>query len=330
MHNRPTVLFVDEVHRFNKSQQDAFLPHIEDGTIFFIGATTENPSFEIISPLLSRCQIYILELLTTAEIESILKTALKDKERGLGTLTIETEQDGLKYIAVLSNGDARVALNILELVVSIAPDDKRKTRHITMEFIREAVQKKHLLYDKSGEEHYNLISALHKSMRGSDPDAALYWLARILAGGEDPLYIARRIVRFASEDIGNADPQALSIAVAAKEAVHFVGQPEGELALAQANGTLTRNFMGYTVQAAPDLVAFGVSGIGDVAGAFAQNEKKLARYYRALDEGRHDEVMYHVGRPGDDHFVPRLLGAWGIDGHNSHTNVCSASARTTS
>ena len=226
--------FIDEIHRFNKAQQDAFLPYVEKGTIILIGATTENPSFEIISPLLSRCQIYILESLTTAEIESILKTALKDKERGLGTLTIETEQDVLKYIAVLSNGDARIALNILELVVSITPDDKRKTKHISMEFIREAVQKKHLLYDKSGEEHYNLISALHKSMRGSDPDAALYWLARILAGGEDPLYIARRIVRFASEDIGNADPQALSIAVAAKEAVHFVGQPEGELALAQA------------------------------------------------------------------------------------------------
>jgi putative ATPase len=228
------ILFIDEIHRFNKAQQDAFLPYVEKGTIILIGATTENPSFEIISPLLSRCQIYILESLTTAEIESILKTALKDKERGLGTLTIETEQDVLKYIAVLSNGDARIALNILELVVSITPDDKRKTKHISMEFIREAVQKKHLLYDKSGEEHYNLISALHKSMRGSDPDAALYWLARILAGGEDPLYIARRIVRFASEDIGNADPQALSIAVAAKEAVHFVGQPEGELALAQA------------------------------------------------------------------------------------------------
>lgn len=228
------ILFIDEIHRFNKAQQDAFLPYIEKGTIILIGATTENPSFEIISPLLSRCQIYVLEPLTTAEIESILQTALTDRERGLGTLTIETEQDVLKYIAVLSNGDARIALNILELAVSIAPDDKRKNKRITMEFIREAVQKKHFLYDKSGEEHYNLISALHKSMRGSDPDAALYWLARMLAGGEDPLYIARRIVRFASEDIGNADPQALSIAVAAKEAVHFVGQPEGELALAQA------------------------------------------------------------------------------------------------
>jgi putative ATPase len=228
------ILFIDEIHRFNKAQQDAFLPYIEKGTITLIGATTENPSFEIISPLLSRCQTFILEPLKEEEIEKILKTALDDKERGLGKLKINMGNDVLKYLCTLSNGDARVALNILELLVSIKPTDNKGVIPLDMEFVRETIQKKRLLYDKSGEEHYNLISALHKSMRGSDPDAALYWLVRMLEGGEDPLYIARRIIRFASEDVGNADPQALSIAVAAKEAVHFIGQPEGELALAQA------------------------------------------------------------------------------------------------
>ncbi|MCX7920180.1 MAG: replication-associated recombination protein A [bacterium] len=233
-HHKKTILFIDEIHRFNKAQQDAFLPHVERGTIILIGATTENPSFEVISALLSRCRVYVLNPLTEAQIELILNRAILDKERGLGNLKLEIAPDVLKYIATFSNGDARTALNIIELAVMTAEPAQDGTRHITVELTKEAMQKKTLLYDKMGEEHYNLISALHKSMRGSDPNAALYWLARMLEAGEDPLYIARRIVRFASEDIGNADPQALSIAIAAKEAVDFIGMPEGNTALAQA------------------------------------------------------------------------------------------------
>lgn len=232
--HKKTIIFIDEFHRFNKAQQDAFLPYVEKGTILLIGSTTQNPSFEITSPLLSRCQIFILEALTGEEIEFILNNAINDKERGLGKFKIEIRRETIKYIATISNGDARIALNNLDLLFSITPIDDKGRKHITREFAIENIQKKHLLYDKSGEEHYNLISALHKSMRGSDPDASLYWLGRMLEGGEAPLYIARRIIRFASEDIGNADPQALEISVAAMQAVHFIGQPEGDLALAQA------------------------------------------------------------------------------------------------
>jgi putative ATPase len=233
LHGQRTILFVDEIHRFNKAQQDAFLPHVERGTIILIGATTENPSFEVISALLSRCRVYVLERLTEAEVSTILGRALADRERGLGGPDIEADPDALLAIAGLANGDARSALNILEVAVTLgAPDAGR--RRLTPEVIREAAQRKALLYDKGGEEHYNLISALHKSLRDSDPDGSLYWLARMLEAGEDPLFIARRLVRAAAEDVGLADPQALVVALAAKDAYEFLGTPEGELALAEA------------------------------------------------------------------------------------------------
>ncbi|MBN1255820.1 MAG: replication-associated recombination protein A [Deltaproteobacteria bacterium] len=232
-HGRKTILFVDEIHRFNKAQQDAFLPHVEKGTIALIGATTQNPSFEVISPLLSRAQVFTLEQLGPEELMRIMRRALDDAERGLGKHKITIDNSVLKLLATLADGDARAALNALELAAMTTPPGKDGTRQITREAAEESVQKR-VLYDKDGEEHYNIISALHKSMRGSDPDAALYWLGRMLEGGEDPLYIARRVIRFASEDVGNADPQALVVAVAAMQAFHFIGQPEGELALAQA------------------------------------------------------------------------------------------------
>ena len=227
-----TILFIDEIHRFNKAQQDAFLPHVERGTITLIGATTENPSFEVIAPLLSRAKVVVLRPLSEAEIRLIVDRALTDTERGLGKSRLQVPEDALGAITGWANGDARAALNLLDLSARLARASDQP-RVIGLAIVQEAAQKRSLLYDKAGEEHYNLISALHKSLRGSDPDAALYWLARMLASGEDPLYIARRLVRFASEDIGNADPQALSLAVAAKEAYHFLGTPEGELALAQ-------------------------------------------------------------------------------------------------
>ncbi|RLB02645.1 MAG: replication-associated recombination protein A [Deltaproteobacteria bacterium] len=228
-----TILFVDEIHRFNKAQQDAFLPHVERGTIVLIGATTQNPSFAVIAPLLSRLRVFTLRPLTEEELILIVQRALKDPERGLGGYEVEISQEVLRLLAQLSDGDARAALNALELAVMTTPPDERGVRVIDHETIMEAAQKR-ILYDKDGEEHYNLISAFHKSMRGSDPDAALYWLARMLEGGEDPLYIARRMVQFASEDVGLADPQALVVAVSAMQAFQFLGQPEGELALAEA------------------------------------------------------------------------------------------------
>ncbi|HSB78642.1 MAG TPA: replication-associated recombination protein A, partial [Candidatus Methylomirabilis sp.] len=227
-----TVLFVDEIHRFNKSQQDAFLPHVEHGTITLIGATTENPSFEVIAPLLSRAKVLVLHPLTDVELQRIVERALQDPERGLGRSGFQVPDEALVAIIRWANGDARAALNVIELAARLA-EVSPQPRVISLAVVQEAAQQRSLLYDKAGEEHYNLISALHKSLRGSDPDAALYWLARMLASGEDPLYIARRLVRFASEDIGNADPSALTLAVAAKEAYHFLGSPEGELALAQ-------------------------------------------------------------------------------------------------
>ena len=227
-----SILFVDEIHRFNKAQQDAFLPHVERGTIILIGATTENPSFEVIAPLLSRTKVLVLHPLSESEILAIVNRALGDAERGLGKTGVRVADDALTAIARWANGDGRAALNLLELSARLAKGSPEPGL-ITLPLIQEAAQRRSLLYDKAGEEHFNLISALHKSLRGSDPDAALYWLARMLAAGEDPLYIARRLIRFASEDIGNADPQSLSLALAAKEAYHFLGTPEGELALAQ-------------------------------------------------------------------------------------------------
>jgi putative ATPase len=229
-----TILFVDEIHRFNKAQQDAVLPFVENGTVTFIGATTENPSFEVISPLLSRCRVFRLNLLSDDEVRLIVEQAIKDVERGLGKLHITVSEEALRHLVTMSNGDARVALNALEMAVFATLPDSDGLRSIDLSAIEEALQHRALLYDKSGDQHYDLISALHKSLRGSDPDAALYWLGRMLEAGEDPLYIVRRLVRFASEDVGVADPQALVIAVAAQQAVHFVGLPEGNLALAEA------------------------------------------------------------------------------------------------
>jgi putative ATPase len=223
---------VDEIHRFNKAQQDAFLPYVEDGTVVLIGATTENPSFEVIAPLLSRCRVYRLERLEPADLVALMRRALGDSEHGLGGSDVEFPEELLEALAVQCQGDARAALNALELTVRAAVDDP--PRPITRELLSDALQKTALYYDRAGEEHFNLISALHKSMRNSDPDASLYWLGRMLASGEDPLYIARRIVRFASEDVGLADPRALTLAVGAKDAVHLIGLPEGELALAEA------------------------------------------------------------------------------------------------
>ena len=234
LYQQKTILFIDEIHRFNKAQQDTVLPFVEDGTITLIGATTENPSFEVISPLLSRCQVLTLNPLTEDEIQIIIMRALKDELKGLGQLNVELDDDALLHLIMRSNKDARVALNALEIAATTTPPDADGKRCILLSTIEDAVQHRALPYDKGGERHYDIISALHKSMRGSDPDASLYWLARMLEAGESPLYIARRLVRFASEDIGMADPQALVLAIAAQQAVHFIGMPEGNLALAEA------------------------------------------------------------------------------------------------
>ncbi len=229
-----TILFVDEIHRFNKAQQDAFLPHVESGLITLIGATTENPSFEVIAPLLSRTRVMLLHPFSEEELMAIVKQALTDETKGLGKLAIKIDDDAMRYIVGLADGDARSVLNNLEAITAVVQNLPEEERIITRKAAEETLLKKALLYDKNGEEHYNLISAFHKSLRGSDPDAALYWLGRMLNAGEDPLFIARRMIRFASEDIGNADPRALEITVAAQQAFHFIGLPEGELALAQA------------------------------------------------------------------------------------------------
>jgi putative ATPase len=227
-----TILFIDEIHRFNKAQQDAFLPYVEHGTIRLIGATTENPSFEIISALLSRCRVYTLHALTEDEILTLLERALNDTERGLGSMHITADEEALRTIASYSSGDARSALNALEVAAKLA--EARAAKRIDKDLAIEALQQRVLLYDKQGEEHYNLISALHKSIRNSDADASLYWLGRMLQAGEDPMYVARRLVRMAVEDIGLASPEALNLTLSARDAIHFLGSPEGDLALAQA------------------------------------------------------------------------------------------------
>ncbi|MFA5128450.1 MAG: replication-associated recombination protein A [Patescibacteria group bacterium] len=238
--NRRTILFIDEIHRWNKSQQDSLLPYVENGTITLIGATTENPSFEVNSALLSRSRVFVLKSLATENIKNILKRAISDKVRGYGTLDVQILDKTLDYLAGVANGDARIALNALEFAVKASRKVDQKMIQLNQEMIREALQKTHLLYDRAGEEHFNIISALHKSMRGSDADAALYWLGRMVEAGEDPLYIARRLVRFASEDIGLADPQALVQATTAYTACHYLGMPECNVILAQAVAYLSR------------------------------------------------------------------------------------------
>ena len=234
MRHQKTILFIDEIHRFNKTQQDAVLPYVEDGTVTLIGATTENPSFEVTSPLLSRSRVLPMKPLTEEEIRVIILRALKDRLLGIGDFNAEMDTEVLHHLITMSSHDARIALNTLEMASLSTPPDADGIRHITLPTIEDAYQHRAVRYDRAGDQHYDIISALHKSMRGSDPDASLYWLAMMLEAGEDPLYIARRLVRFASEDVGMADPQALVIAMAAQQAVHFIGMPEGNLALAEA------------------------------------------------------------------------------------------------
>lgn len=234
VNGRRTILFIDEIHRFNKGQQDALLPHIERGTLVFIGATTENPSFEVNQALLSRAKVFVLSSLTEQDIRSILDRAIIDKERGLGATDIKIQGEALELMAQLADGDARAALNLLEMSSQAVSEQGKAPKVVDVAMVKAVLQRSHLKYDKKGEEHYNIISALHKSLRGSDADAALYWLARMLEGGEDPMYVARRLVRFASEDIGLADPQAMVQAVTAMQAVNFVGMPECNVHLAQA------------------------------------------------------------------------------------------------
>ncbi len=230
---RGTVLFIDEIHRFNRAQQDAFLPHVEAGTVILVGATTENPSFEVNSALLSRCRTFVLKQLAVEDLTIILRRAISDVEHGLGELQVSVPDDVLEFVARMADGDARVALNALELAALAASPDEDGRREVALEAAQDALQRRMLIYDKDREEHYNIISALHKALRGSDVQAGLYWLGRMLHGGEEPLYIARRLVRFASEDVGMADPQALVVAIAAKEACQFIGMPECDNALAQ-------------------------------------------------------------------------------------------------
>ena len=231
---RRTILFVDEIHRFNKAQQDVILPHVEDGTVTFIGATTENPSFEVIAPLLSRCRVFTLQALSPEQVESIIHRALADEERGLGRQQVELDQAALEHLVNIANGDARVALNALETAAFAVSAGPQERRAIDLETISDALQRRSPLYDKAGEGHYDTISAFIKSVRGSSPDGALYWLARMIEAGEDPLFIARRLVVLAAEDIGLAEPEALTVAVAAQQAVHFLGMPEGRIPLAEA------------------------------------------------------------------------------------------------
>ncbi|PKB65193.1 MAG: AAA family ATPase [SAR202 cluster bacterium Io17-Chloro-G2] len=234
MLQQKTILFVDEIHRFNKSQQDVILPHVEDGTVIFIGATTENPSFEVIAPLLSRCRVFTLESLSPEEVEEIVRRALSQQETGLGKLAAELDPDALEQLVNIANGDARVALNALETAVFATKPDAQGRRRIDLETISDALQRRSPMYDKAGEGHYDTISAFIKSVRGSSPDGALYWLARMIEAGEDPMFLARRLVILAAEDIGLAQPEALAVAVAAQQAVHFLGMPEGRIPLAEA------------------------------------------------------------------------------------------------
>jgi putative ATPase len=324
---RRTTLFCDEIHRFNKAQQDAFLPHVERGTVILIGATTENPSFEVVRPLLSRAPVYVLEPLSPAHMRSILEDALADRERGLGAEGLSIDDDAVGFIADASDGDARRALGVLEAAAALA----RASRHITLSVAKEALQHRFATYDKGGEEHYNLISALHKAVRGSDPDAALYWLARMIEGGEDPLYIVRRLVRMASEDIGLADPAALQVTIAARDAYHFLGSPEGELALAEAAlylATAPKSNRAYEAWGAAQARARETPGAPvplHIRNAPTGLMKELGygrgyRYDPAEAEGVADqeylpealkgEVFYRPGRYGAEKTIAERLAWW--------------------
>ncbi len=294
MMGRRTVLFVDEIHRFNKAQQDAFLPHVEAGTIVLIGATTENPSFEVNSALLSRAKVYVLKPLGTDDLTAILRRAVNDAERGLGAERITADEDALTALAVYANGDARVGLNLLEQAAALLSPDASGVRRLDLAALSGLIERRALLYDKSGEEHFNLISALHKSIRNSDADAAIYWLARMLEAGEDPLYVARRLVRFASEDIGNADTQALEVALAAKDAAHFLGMPECNTALAQCVAYLAAAPKSNAVYVAYNMAAR--DALSDVASPVPLHLRNApTKLMESLDYGRgykyaHDET----------------------------------------
>ncbi len=304
-----TVLFVDEIHRFNKSQQDGFLPHVESGLLTLIGATTENPSFHVIAPLLSRCRVIVLQPLTEEDLATILAHAVSDHERGLGDLHLTVEAAAADHLVRMADGDARRLLNSLEIAANLAPTDEAGNRRITLAVVEEAIQRKSLRYDKDGEEHYNLISALHKSLRDSDPDGSLYWLCRMLAAGEEPLYIARRLIRFASEDIGNADPQALSLAMAARDSYHTLGTPEGELALAQAVIYLATAPKSNAVYAAYNEVMADIKRTGSLAVPMAIRNAPTG-LMRELGYGKnyqyaHDDRQALVAQ---EHLPPELAG----------------------
>jgi putative ATPase len=309
MYGQRTVLFIDEIHRFNKAQQDAILPYVEDGTIILIGATTENPSFEVNAALLSRARVFVLEALTDEQIGALVDRALADTERGLGDLNVLLAADARAYLVNMANGDARTALNALEAAALSKPPALGDRRLITVDDIRDALQSRATRYDKSGELHYNAISALHKCVRDSDPDAALYWLGRMLDGGEDPLYIARRIVRMAVEDIGLADPQALPLTIAAQQAVHFLGQPEGELALAEA--------VVYLAQAPKSNAVYAAYGAALKDVAETRNEpvplhlrNAPTRLMKGLGYGKGYQYAHdhEDARVDQEHFPPNLQG----------------------
>lgn len=329
------ILFVDEIHRFNKSQQDAFLPHVESGLFTLIGATTENPSFEVNSPLLSRCKVLVLEALGQGDLEAIIDRALADRDRGLGRYGLTISAEARSFLAHYADGDARRALNTLEVAVSLVLAGPREAAGqgstITLADIQEAAQHKGLRYDQSGEEHYNLISALHKSLRDSDPNGALYWLYRMLLGGEDPLYLARRLIRFASEDIGIADPQALLQALAARDAYHTLGSPEGELALAQAAVYLATAPKSNAVYAAAKAVCKTIEATGtlevplDLRNAPTSLARELGygkNYQYAHDDGQalvkqqhlpdaiEGTTFYHPTNRGYEALVRERLVKW--------------------
>jgi putative ATPase len=304
-----TILFVDEIHRFNKAQQDGFLPHVESGLLTLIGATTENPSFNVIAPLLSRCRVLVLEPLSEEHLRAVIQRALTDQERGLGELNIECDEAAMNHLVRMADGDARRALNSLEIAASLARPDADGRMRLTLATVEEAFQRRSLRYDKTGDEHYNLISALHKSLRDSDPDGALYWLVRMLAAGEEPLYVARRLIRFASEDIGNADPQALAIAINGRESYQILGSPEGELALAQVVIYLATAPKSNAVYAAYNQVMNDIRETGSLAVPM-HIRNAPTRLMKELGYGKgyqyaHDQTD---GLVAQDHLPPELKG----------------------
>ncbi len=311
---RGSVLFVDEIHRFNKSQQDAFLPHVEAGLITLIGATTENPSFHVIAPLLSRCRVIVLYPLNADDLRVILDRTLVDTERGLGELNLGISDEAANHLINIADGDARNLLNSLEIAAALALDqasgsDEMSEPRIELATVEEAIQRHSLRYDADGEEHYNLISALHKSLRDSDPDGALYWLGRMLAAGEEPLYIARRLIRFASEDIGNADPQALGLTVQARESYHLLGSPEGELALAQATVYLATAPKSNAVYAAYNQVRATIKKSGSLPVPLHLRNAPT-RLMRQLDYGKDYQYAHddRLGLVDQEHLPDQLAG----------------------